>query len=82
MKVNNTFRDWKEIKFGVPQGSVLGPLLFNTFSNYISLFVRCTTTWTYADDTNIFACHATLEIIVKQLETDGTWLQNAFLTIT
>ena len=26
VKVNNTFSGWKEIKFGVPQGSALGPI--------------------------------------------------------
>ena len=72
VKVNSTFSDWKEIGFGVPQGSVLGPLLFNVFVNDIFLFVRCTTICNYADDTTIFACHSTLETISRQLETDGT----------
>ena len=72
VKVNNTFSEWKEIKFGVPQGSVQGPLLFNVFINNIFLFVRCTNICNYADDTTIFACHPTLENFVRQLETDGT----------
>ena len=78
VKVNSTFSDWKEIGFGVLQGSVLGPLLFNVFVNDIFLFVRCTTICNYADDTTIFACHPTLETIIRQLETDGTLVAKRF----
>ena len=38
----------------------------------IFLLVRCTNICTYADDTTIFACHPTLETIMRRLETDGT----------
>ena len=31
-KINASFSSWKEILFGVPQGTIFGPLLFNIFT--------------------------------------------------
>ena len=50
IKLNNIVSSWSVIKKGVPQGSILGPLLFNVFINDIFYFIEYGTLYNYADD--------------------------------
>ena len=78
VKVNGSFSSWKEMKLGVPQGSVLGPLLFNIFINDIFILLSETEICNYADDTTIYCSHKELQEVTLGLENDAVEISNWF----
>ena len=79
VKCDDSLSAWGPVKVGVPQGSILGPLLLSIFVNDLPNVVTHAQTNMYANDTELHCCGEDLRNVQCDLQLDlckvQDWLQ-------
>ena len=68
IKINDIYNSWSEILFGVPQGSILCPFLFNIFICDFFMFLPKDGIANYADDDTPYSTGSKIHNIISDLE--------------
>ena len=79
IKINGILSSWADIQKEVPQGSILGPILFNIFINDILFFyIKNGTLYKYADDNTLSFCSPDYDVLISTLESESVQLIHWF----
>ena len=81
VKIKNQTSFKKAISIGVPQGSVLGPLLFLLYINDLPAVCQHSKVTMFADDTNVYATAHDLNILNKDMTNVVNWMSANKLTV-
>ena len=84
--IHKTFSDWGVIKYGIPQGSILGPFLFLLHVNHLTKTINGKSkTILFADDTSVIITSSNFEDFKKRITTElaslNMWFKSSKLTM-
>ena len=67
-KINQAYSSWEEIHFGVPQGSILSPILLNIFLSDLLFVVQNVDFASYAEDNTIYDPGDSIDEVIFSLQ--------------
>ena len=71
VRINNTYSNFENIISGVPQGSIIGPFLFDFSINDLFFFIESSSIHKFADDNTLSAWANTISALINKLESDS-----------
>ena len=81
-KLNHSYCSWEEVPFGVLEGSILGPILFNIFLSDIFLIIKDTDFESYADDNTISKTSNNIDDAIAYYKSHSKSSSKSFQIIT
>ena len=85
LKVNGSFRLWKNLASRVSQGSTLWSLLFNIYVTNLLLPLNNSDVYSYANVTTVFVCDVDIESVITWIEVDSAyavkWFSDNYMKI-
>ena len=85
IKINNVFSSCKDLILSVPQGSVIGPLLFNIYLNDLFIFLKDVGICNFADNITTYISDESLENVLKSLDKNSMfairWFENKYMKL-
>ena len=85
VSVNNIKSTFEEIISGVPQGSIVGPIIFNIFFDHFFYFILVASAHNFADDNTLSSFVKAIEKLISILESGCevaiNWFKNNHMIV-